>query len=73
MPETHLLKTLPLQIMTSVDHHRAAAEHLEEAAEYHRLAASHYTYGDYQQANENALLAKGLARRAEEHCLLAME
>lgn len=67
------LKSLPPLIMTSVDHHIAAAERHEEAAEYHRLAAAHYTYGEYQQANEQALLARSAGQKAEEHCLLALE
>ena len=46
-------------VMTSMDHHVAAAEHHEEAAESHRKAAALYAYGDYQQANEHAQLAKG--------------
>ena len=65
-------KPSPL-IMTSVDHHVAAAEHHEEAAESHRQAAAHYTYGDYQQANEHARLAKSYGERAEEYCIRAME
>jgi hypothetical protein len=60
-------------IMTSVGHHVAAAERHDEAAESHRQAAAHYTYGDYQQANEQARLAKGFGERAEEHCSRAME
>jgi uncharacterized protein YbjT (DUF2867 family) len=60
-------------VMTSADHHVAAAERHEEAAESHRQAAAHYTYGDYQQANEQARLAKGYGEQAEEHCTLAME
>jgi len=66
-------QTQPPLIMTSVDHHVAAAEHHEEAAESHRQAAAHYSYGDYQQANEQARLAKGQGRQAEKHCALAME
>jgi hypothetical protein len=64
---------LPPLVMTSVDHHIAAAEHHEEAAESHRQAASHYTYGDYQQANEHARLARDYGKRAEEHCEIAMK
>ena len=63
----------PPLVMTSVDHHIAAAEHHEEAAESHRQAASHYTYGDYQKANEHARMAKDCGRRADEYCAMAME
>jgi hypothetical protein len=63
---------LPL-IRTSADHHVAAAELHEEAAGAHRLAAAHYIYGDYQQANEQARLAKGYGRQAENYCGLATE
>jgi len=67
------IETQPAVVMTSVDHHVAAAEHHEEAAESHRQAAAHFTYGDYQQANEKAQLAKSYGQKAEEHCLRAME
>jgi len=60
-------------VMTSMDHHVAAAEHHEEAAESHRKAAALYAYGDYQQAAEHARLAKGHGQQAEECCALAME
>ncbi len=60
-------------IMTCADHHVAAAEHHEEAAEFHRNAAAHYVYGDYQQANENARLAKDYGQQAEQCCALAMK
>jgi hypothetical protein len=60
-------------VMTSMDHHVAAAGYHEEAAESHRKAAALYAYGDYQQANEHALLAKGHGERAGECCALAME
>lgn len=60
-------------VMTSVDHHTAAAEHHEKAAESHRNAAAHYAYGDYQQANEQARLAEGYGERAQECCVLAMQ
>jgi hypothetical protein len=59
--------------MTSADHHSAAADRHEEAARSHRDAAAHYTYGNYQQGNEHALLAKSYGIQAERHCLLAME
>jgi uncharacterized protein Yka (UPF0111/DUF47 family) len=60
-------------VMTSMDHHVAAAEHHEEAAESHRKAAALYAYGDYQQANEHAQLAKGYSQQAEECRVLAMD
>jgi len=69
----HTTETSLLSTMTSADHHVLAAEHHEDAANLHRKAAAHYTYGDYQQANEHALLAKGYGLQAEEHCTRAME
>jgi hypothetical protein len=63
----------PSLVMTSVDHHEAAAKHHDEAAESHRNAAAHYAYGDYQQANEQARLARDFGKQAEEHCSRAME
>ena len=60
-------------IMTNMDHHVAAAGHHEDAAESHRKAAALYAYGDHQQANEHALLAKSYGQQAEECCVLAME
>jgi len=67
-------KSMPSQpVMTSMDHHVAAAEHHEEAAEAHRKAAALYAYGDYQQSNEHAALAKGYGQQAEECRVLAMD
>lgn len=60
-------------VMTSVDHHVAAAENHEEAALSHRKAAAHYMYGDYQQAINESDLAKNYGKQAAEHCNLAME
>jgi len=60
-------------VMTSMDHHVAAAEHHEEAADCHRKAAAHFTYGDYQQAHEHAQLAKSFSQQAEECRVLAMD
>lgn len=59
--------------VTNTDHHVAAAERHEEAAESHRNAAAYYNYGDYQQANEQALLAEGYGKLAEAHCALAIK
>jgi hypothetical protein len=56
-----------------MDHHVAAANYHEEAAESHRKAAALYAYGDYQQATEHAQLAKTYGQQAEESCALAME
>ncbi len=64
---------LPFQMLTSVDHHKAAAEHLEEAAAHHRLAAVYYTLGDYDQAEENARIARYFSCKAQEHSLMATE
>jgi len=61
------------EILTSADHHVAAAECHEEAALSHRQAAAYYSYGDYQQANEQARLARGCGRQAENYCALAMD
>ncbi len=65
-------KPSPL-VLTSIDHHVAAAELHEDAAESHRSAAAHYSYGDYQQANEQARLAKDYGLKAVEHCQQAMK
>ena len=64
---------LPPLILTSVDYHIAAAESHEEAAEAHRQAAAAYMYGDFQQANEKARLARQYGMQASEQCALAME
>ena len=64
---------LPPLVLTSVDYHTAAANRHEEAAEAHRQAVAHYTYGDFQQANEQARLARTYGQQAIEQCSLAME
>jgi hypothetical protein len=64
---------LPALIVTSVDYHKAAADRHEEAAEAHRQAASSYMYGDFQQANAHARLARAYGTQALEQCSLAME
>ena len=69
----HILQRIPYPVLTASDYHESAAEHHDEAAELHRQAAAQYAYGDYQQANEHALLAKGHGERAGECCALAME
>ncbi len=56
-----------------MDHHVAAAEYHEEAAESHRLAAAYYAYGYYQQTNEKARLAQDRGKQADERCVQAME
>jgi hypothetical protein len=45
-------------IMTCADYHVSAAEHHEDAAESHRNAAVYYACGNYQEAYEQAQLAK---------------
>lgn len=60
-------------VKTNMEHHISAAEFHEEAAESHRQAAALYAYGDYDQSNHHAQLARGYGRQAEESCQLAME
>lgn len=67
------INSVMLPVMTSADHHLAAAEQHEEAAESHRNAAAHYAYGDFQQAQEHARLAKDYGNQAGESCMRAME
>jgi len=64
---------LMLPVMTSADHHTAAAEQHAEAAESHRNAAAHYVYGDFQQASEYAKLAENYGNEAQQSCKRAME
>jgi len=61
-----------LPVMTSADHHAAAAEKHEEAAESHRNAAANYAYGDFQKASEHAMLAKDHGDQAYVSCMRAI-
>jgi len=68
-----MMKVMEQTVMTSADHHEAAANYHDEAAESHRNAAAYYAYGDYQQAIAEARRAKNHGAQAEEHCSEAMK
>ena len=55
------------KILTSTEHHAAAAEHHELAAVHHRQASKHYDEKDFARAAHQATLARGHTQHAVHH------
>ena len=60
-------------VKTSAENHEIAAGHYAEAAKAYHLAAAHFDYGDYQQANDHASSGKNHIRQGDRHCVLAAQ